>query len=226
MRAAESSACPISSRVVAAAYRRFKSGNAAPGVCVRRPIQLQSLTTQWYTPPCILALVRQVFEGGVIDLDPCSDVLAQQCVGAGRIFTEREDGLRQPWSGKVFVNPPFGQVSGKSQQGLFLAKGISEYQAGRVTAAILLMKAAVGYTWFQQVMQYPHAFLQQLVAFHTMRAGLVSDSRQEQSVEPCVANPHGSIVVYLGQNTRRFCEAFSTIAYVPGFNAWAAQAGG
>ena len=37
----------------------------------------------------------------------------------------------------------------------------------------------------------------------------------------CIANPHGSVVVYLGPNVHNLCNAFAPVAFIPGLNAWA-----
>src|SRR2546427_8825514 len=63
-------------------------------------------TDEWYTPP-------QIFEalGLTFDLDPCSPGPGHW-VPARQIYTKADDGLRQPWSGLVFMNPPFGRRNG------------------------------------------------------------------------------------------------------------------
>jgi hypothetical protein len=60
------------------------------------------LTSDWYTPPSIFAALGLVF-----DLDPCSPGPGHW-VPAHKIYTKADDGLRQPWTGCVFMNPPFG----------------------------------------------------------------------------------------------------------------------
>jgi DNA N-6-adenine-methyltransferase (Dam) len=45
---------------------------------------------------------------GRFDLDPCAaDPRPWDC--ARRNFTERDDGLSRPWTGRVFLNPPFNR---------------------------------------------------------------------------------------------------------------------
>jgi hypothetical protein len=56
----------------------------------------------WYTPPDIFDALGLSF-----DLDPCSPG-AGHWVPASRVYTKADDGLAQPWSGLVFMNPPFG----------------------------------------------------------------------------------------------------------------------
>ncbi len=57
-----------------------------------------------YTP-------RWVFEGlGLtFDTDPASPVAGGDCVPAAVKLTRLENGLAQPWSGLVWLNPPFSQ---------------------------------------------------------------------------------------------------------------------
>ena len=55
----------------------------------------------WLTPRYILSCL------GSFDLDPCAAESNPGWVGPGRRFTIKDDGLRQPWSGRVFMNPPF-----------------------------------------------------------------------------------------------------------------------
>lgn len=69
------------------------SGENEPTIC---------LSDDWYTPPEIFAALGLVF-----DLDPCSPG-ATHWVPARKVFTKEDDGLKQPWQGLVFVNPPFG----------------------------------------------------------------------------------------------------------------------
>ncbi|MBR0651358.1 adenine methyltransferase [Roseomonas terrae] len=57
---------------------------------------------EWYTPPHIFEALRLTF-----DLDPCSPG-PTHWVPAARVFTKDDDGLAQPWRGRVWMNPPFG----------------------------------------------------------------------------------------------------------------------
>lgn len=57
---------------------------------------------EWLTP-------REIIQSlGPFDLDPCSPV-NRPWPTASRHFTIMDDGLSQPWEGKVWLNPPYGQ---------------------------------------------------------------------------------------------------------------------
>lgn len=57
---------------------------------------------EWLTPPWMLNIL------GPFDLDPCSPVELPWQI-AQRRYTVEDDGLSQLWSGRVWLNPPFGK---------------------------------------------------------------------------------------------------------------------
>lgn len=61
---------------------------------------------EWLTPPEILAKLGQ------FDLDPCAPVIRPWDT-AQRHFTVHNNGLAQPWHGRVWCNPPFGREAVK-----------------------------------------------------------------------------------------------------------------
>jgi hypothetical protein len=63
-------------------------------------------TDEWYTPPAIFKALGMTF-----DLDPCSPG-RDHWVPAKQIYTKEDDGLKRPWYGTVFMNPPFGGRNG------------------------------------------------------------------------------------------------------------------
>ena len=56
---------------------------------------------EWLTPPAILAKL------GTFDLDPCSPV-NRPWPTANNHYTIQDNGLRKPWAGRVWLNPPYG----------------------------------------------------------------------------------------------------------------------
>lgn len=78
----------------------------------------------YYTPPDVLECVRKVL--GSIDLDPASHALANRHVKATRFYSAQDDGLKQKWAGRVWLNPPY------SQWKHWVPKVVSEWNRGRV----------------------------------------------------------------------------------------------
>jgi hypothetical protein len=58
-------------------------------------------SVDWLTPPEIISAL------GTFDLDPCCPA-NMPWPTATTMLTRKEDGLRSPWYGRVWLNPPFG----------------------------------------------------------------------------------------------------------------------
>jgi DNA N-6-adenine-methyltransferase Dam len=85
---------------------------------------------------------------GPFDIDPCAaDPRPWDCARVN--FTERDDGLRQQWIGRTWLNPPFDQY--------VVAKWISHLaQHGCGTA---LLHARTEAEWFEPIWQYASGIL-------------------------------------------------------------------
>ena len=99
-------------------------------------IQHSSKSQEHYTPDFVLDAVRKTL--GTIDLDPASSEIANKKVKAKHFYTKEDDGLSQPWHGKIFCNPPGGKVGNQSLNKLFWYKLIDEVLEERVSEAIFL----------------------------------------------------------------------------------------
>jgi phage N-6-adenine-methyltransferase len=121
---------------------------------------LQPLMTsnsyEWYTPADIIARARQCFEGGTIDLDPCSSAEANAVVGAERYFTLQDDGLAQDWGGNpaVWMNPPYGDSIERWVDKLLTC--VEDYE---VHQALALLPARTDTGWFRALRDYPRCFI-------------------------------------------------------------------
>lgn len=62
-------------------------------------------TTTWLTPPEIIRAL------GTFDLDPCA-APDQPWPTARQHWSLPMDGLRPPWNGRVWLNPPYGRAVG------------------------------------------------------------------------------------------------------------------
>jgi hypothetical protein len=114
--------------------------NAAP----TRSVHHSSESVEHYTPAELLALVIEVF--GEIDLDPCSNSTTTPNVPARQYFTVAEDGLSQPWYGRVFMNPPYGDAIAH-----WTEKFRSEWTRSDVREAIALVPARTDTAWWREL---------------------------------------------------------------------------
>jgi len=60
-------------------------------------------SVEWYTPGWIFDALALTF-----DLDPCSPHDMESAVPAAKKYTVFDDGLKSPWFGRVWLNPPYG----------------------------------------------------------------------------------------------------------------------
>lgn len=70
------------------------------------PTRKAGATDEWLTPP---ELIRSL---GEFDLDPCSPI-DRPWDTAKLHYSIEDDGLSQPWAGRVWMNPPYGLQTGK-----------------------------------------------------------------------------------------------------------------
>ncbi|MCY1363126.1 phage N-6-adenine-methyltransferase [compost metagenome] len=69
------------------------------------PIMLKD---EWLTPPEILRAL------GGFDLDPCAPHAARRpWEMAARHYSLEDNGLAQPWDGRVWLNPPYGRETAR-----------------------------------------------------------------------------------------------------------------
>ena len=153
---------------------------------------------EWYTPREVVEACRAAL--GAIDLDPASCELAQAVVQAGRYFTAADDGLVQPWAGRVFLNPPYS----RNLKAAFVAKLAEGYRAGAVVAACLLVNIDTSPRWFDPVRP-----------LYGARAALRGRPQFWKATPGDKTSPaFGGAVVYLGRDRERFAAAFRDVADV------------
>jgi len=71
-------------------------------------VHFSSATDDWPTPQDFFDRVAKEF--GPFDLDPCASA---ENAKAPKFYTQADDGLAQSWSGRVWMNPPYGRVIGQ-----------------------------------------------------------------------------------------------------------------
>jgi ParB family chromosome partitioning protein len=147
-----------------------------------------------YTPARYIELARQVL--GEIDLDPASCELAQKTVQATRYFTVADDGLEQPWEGRVWLNPPYHRELAPR----FIHKLIFEFEDLHVDAAIVLTNNSTDTVWFAEA-----ANVCQAICFTTGRIHF--DVPNGEPVMPT----QGQAFFYFGPDRDRFVDVFKDI---------------
>ncbi len=145
-----------------------------------------------YTPKEYLASARTVM--GAIDLDPASNPMAQENVGADRYFTVDDDGLTQEWAGNVWMNPPYtARVINR-----FIDKLVDHYEAGEVTQAIVLTNNNTDTSWFHQGANAAAA-----VCFTAGRINFLKRDGSRSSPT------NGQAFLYFGENLSAFKNEFA-----------------
>ncbi len=156
---------------------------------------LSSESTEWYTPPQYIEAARAVL--GHFDVDPASNETAQQIIQAKTYYTAQTNGLDKDWPGKVWLNPPYGGLSGP-----FAARLVEQFEAGIVEEAILLVNSnSTDTNWFAPLWNYLLCFTDHRIDFQTPE-GTKNGST------------HGSVFVYFGPHRKRFFEEFQQFGYV------------
>lgn len=175
--------------------REIIAEHKAPGVRARMEVHYSSATPEWNTPQDIINRVLQVL--GAIDLDPCSNNHNTPNVPAETHYTKENDGLSKSWSGRVYMNPPYGREIANWVN--YLCK---EWERGEIEAAIALVPSRTDTRWFRQLRAFPRCFIWGRLRFSNN--GLPA--------------PFPSMAVYLGSNREVFTSAFRDIGDIYEFS--------
>lgn len=117
----------------------------------------EAYSVEWYTPPGIIERI-----GLTYDLDPCSPEGGLPWIPAKRTISLPDDGLISPWSGRVWLNPPYGPPVGDWMRRL------AEHGDG-----IALVFARTDTAWWHDAIPHAH-----LVCFIEGRLTFVNADRE------------------------------------------------
>lgn len=185
----------------------------------RRAVQLSAVSVEHYGPPWIGPMAREVMGG--IDLDPASCPEANALIGARFIYTKEEDGLTQPWVGRVYLNPPGGkrvwQGRSLNSAALWWATLAMRYREGWVDEAIFMV---FNLELFRYAQSYPEAHpLDFPICYPKERIDFYKPGPNGEAI-PQGSPGHPNAIVYLPPKTGQwagflaFEKAFATIGRV------------
>jgi len=178
---------------------------------------------EWYSPEDAIELAREVMGG--IDLDPASSEEANRVVGATRFYTAEQDGLSQPWSGRLWINPPYGWEGGECRclkgrrrplkrcdkcKGsgwnprlgrlnveIWSGELIVEHRAERVEQAFCLLNNTTDRAWFRPLWAHPILFPYKRLRFWRPGGSPDDDSQP----------PHGNAMAWLPPKDPKLASA-------------------
>jgi phage N-6-adenine-methyltransferase len=96
-----------------------------------------SASCEWETPKEFFDRQDAVYH---FDLDVCATPGNAKCA---RYYTEEQDGLVQPWTGRCWMNPPYGRTIGK-----WVQKAYESVRGGDADLVVCLLPARTDTAWW------------------------------------------------------------------------------
>jgi phage N-6-adenine-methyltransferase len=187
-----------SARYCSARHRVAAHWRKTNGTTYAKHVAASGGDCDWMTPVEIVKAARRVL--GSIDLDPASSEQAQKRIRARTFYTAKDDALAMPsWRGTVFLNPPYSR--GHIER--FVAKLVQEFEAGNITAAILLCNSTTSARWY-------HKVLNSASAICLPRGNLEFEKPNGTKGK----SPLPSTLFYFGSDAARFRKVFGRVGAV------------
>jgi ParB family chromosome partitioning protein len=180
-------------------FERVRTGETSVNAAYRElpHVARNSGNNEWYTPQPIIDSAREVLGG--LDLDPASCATANTVVKADTFFDKAMDGLKQPWKGRVWLNPPYAS----NLVGQFTQKLLDHREDGTVTGAIVLVNNATDTQWFQAM-----AKVAQAICFPASRVRFWHPFKTETTTPL-----QGQAFLYFGNAEQEFGRVFAKYGY-------------
>lgn len=100
-------------------------------------LMFSSKTDLWETPKDLFDKLNKEFH---FTLDVCATPENAKCE---EFYTKEQDGLKQPWKGTVWCNPPYGRQTGEWVRRAFLASVSGN-------TVVMLLPARTDTRWFHE----------------------------------------------------------------------------
>lgn len=161
-------------------------------VSERRPSRItsglmSSESDEWYTPRTVIERVLRMWP--VIDLDPASNPGPTRNVPATTHHDITDSGLTYRWSGRVFLNPPYGDaLTDWAEKVVVEERNYDE--------AVVLVPARTETRWW-------HVLPADVVCFFKGRLSFFNGATGQTGPAP-----FPSAALYVGGQPERFAEAF------------------
>jgi hypothetical protein len=186
-------------------------------------------TPEWYTPAPFVEAARTVMGG--IDLDPASHREANKTIMATDYYTEAENGLQKPWSGRVFLNPPGGLVCDfwerlmcehdllqHVQQAIWIGYSLEQLQSLQ-TAHVIQAELKTPLNFSMCVPRRRIAFVENEAKRATRLVKIRAENEKRRAsgrklMSEKSGPSHANYVTYMGHRKEQFRDVFSAFGQV------------
>jgi phage N-6-adenine-methyltransferase len=131
-------------------------------------VMYSSATDVWATPQDFFDEVNAKYN---FTLDACANTENAKCK---KFFSPEQDGLKQNWGGRIWMNPPYGRVIGN-----WVEKAYQESKNGALVVALL--PARTDTRWFHN-----YIYKKKGVKIHFLKGRLKFGDAKEPAPFPCI----------------------------------------
>jgi phage N-6-adenine-methyltransferase len=149
------------------------------------------MTNTWGTPQHVFDRLSAVF--GPFDVDVAAEAGNAKC---DLYFDVEQDGLRMPWLGRVFCNPPYDDIAP------WVKKALEATTEGKAESVTLLLPVRTDQKWWHEEVMHRA----EVVCWVQGRISFVREGKKNCSFEP-------SMVVRFCRNNSQQQPQFSSIQF-------------